>query len=45
LTQAGRTKDARAALASAVEHLRHALGEEHPTTRRALAMQSSSTTS
>jgi serine/threonine-protein kinase len=39
LSQGGRAEDARAALASALEHLRHALGEDHPTTRRALALQ------
>jgi eukaryotic-like serine/threonine-protein kinase len=39
LSQGGRAEDARAALASALDHLRHALGEDHPTTRRALALQ------
>ncbi|HEY5324683.1 MAG TPA: hypothetical protein VIK58_17780, partial [Caldimonas sp.] len=39
LSQGGRAEDARAALASALDHLRHALGQEHPTTRRVLAMQ------
>ena len=40
LSQAGRTEDARGARASAVDHLRHALGEDHPATRRALGLQS-----
>lgn len=39
LRQGGRSEDARAALASALDHLRHALGDDHPTTRRALALQ------
>ncbi|MEO5845872.1 MAG: serine/threonine-protein kinase [Caldimonas sp.] len=40
LRQGGRTEEARAALASALDHLGHALGEDHPTTQRALALQS-----
>jgi serine/threonine protein kinase len=39
LSQAGRTSEARTALVSATEHLRHALGEEHPLTGRAMARQ------
>ena len=38
LAQAGRDDEARKAGAEALDHLRHALGEEHPTTRRAAAM-------
>ncbi len=38
-SQSGRPEDARAALASALDHLGHALGEDHPTTRRALALR------
>jgi hypothetical protein len=37
LAQAGRSEDARKARALALEHLHHALGDEHPTTRRASA--------
>ena len=39
LRQAGRSEEARTALASALEHLRHALGDDHPSTSLALAMQ------
>jgi len=39
LRQGGRSEEARAALASALDHLRHALGDEHPSTRLAMAAQ------
>jgi serine/threonine protein kinase len=40
LAQQGRNDEAHAALSTALEHLKNALGEEHPTTRRALMLQS-----
>jgi serine/threonine-protein kinase len=39
LAQQGRADDARTALASAVDHLQHALGDDHSMTRRARALQ------
>ena len=39
LAQAGRTDDARKAHALALDHLRHALGDDHPATRRASATE------
>ena len=40
LAQQGRPAEAQAALSTAIEHLRNALGDEHPGTRQALMLQS-----
>ena len=40
LAQQGRADEARAALSTALEHLKNTLGDDHPTTRRALMLQS-----
>ena len=40
LAQQGRTDEAHAALSTALEHLKNALGDDHPATRRALLLQS-----
>jgi tetratricopeptide (TPR) repeat protein len=39
LAQQSRADEAQAALSIALEHLKNALGDEHPTTRRALMLQ------
>ena len=39
LQQGGRSEEARTAAASALDHLRHALGDDHPSTRLAMAVR------
>jgi serine/threonine protein kinase len=43
LAQQGQAGAAQAALSSALDHLKNALGDDHPTTRRALALQGRTT--